>query len=365
MGKCIKNIALLVIILGIMCVKCFATTDESELLEQYLENAPQQFEFSEDELSDYSNLYEKINFEGILADIFQLLKTQLKNCIGLFVTVSVIVLLFAVLDSFDFNTVKSLRNIAASIISVTVLSICFATIKSNIDVIKESVESMKVFTTAAVPVIGTLCISSGESFSAAMFSTAVSLSSSIFEFVTQNVLLPLIILYLSFGIVGNISDRYNIISADGYIKRFIKWTIGIFAGIFTFSLSLQSFLSHSSDTLVKRGIRTAVGSFIPVVGNTLSGGVDSMFTLAANSKTSFSILGIVIIAFIFLPPVIGNACYGLALSFAKALASFLKVPKAEKTLGIVADTFYILAGLCGACVYMVIISFLLICINIG
>ena len=158
MGKCIKNIALLVIILGIMCVKCFATTDESELLEQYLENAPQQFEFSEDELSDYSNLYEKINFEGILADIFQLLKTQLKNCIGLFVTVSVIVLLFAVLDSFDFNTVKSLRNIAASIISVTVLSICFATIKSNIDVIKESVESMKVFTTAAVPVIGTLCI---------------------------------------------------------------------------------------------------------------------------------------------------------------------------------------------------------------
>ena len=364
MGKCLKNIAFIILIMGLMCVKCFAITDNGAMLEQYLENAPEGFEFSSEDVSDYAELKDKIDFDGVVNHIMQLVKSELKNCIGLFVSVSVIVLLFSVLDSFEFNSVKTLRNIVLSIISIAVLTVCFATIKSNIDIIKKSVESMNVFTTAAVPVVGAFCIAGGEAFSSAIFSTAVSFSSSVFEYVAQNVLLPLIILYLSFGIIGNLSDRYNIISADNYIKRFIKWAIGIFAGIFTFSISLQSFLSHSSDTLVKRSVKTAVGSFIPVVGSTLSGGIDSMFTLAANSKTSFAILGIVIILFIFLPPIIGNVCYGMVISAAKALAAFLRVTKVEKTLGIIADTFFLLAGICSTCVYMVIMSFLLICINI-
>lgn len=365
MGKCLKTVFFTLIMLGVICVKCLAFTDDGELAEKYFEGVPEEFELSGDSISDYAALEDKISFNAITENIFGIIKSEFKNCINLFIAVSVIVLLFSVLDSFEFNTAKSLKNITSSVVSIAILSVCFATVKSNVDIIRESVESMKIFSTAAVPVISTLCITSGESFSAAIFSAAVSLSSSVFEYVTQNTLMPLIILYLSFGAVGNLSDRYNIISVDGYIKRFIKWTIGIFISVFTVSLSLQSFLSHSSDTFVKRGIKTAVGSFIPVVGSTLSGGVDSMFILAANSKTSFAVLGIIIIAFIFLPPIIGNVCYGFVLSAAKALASFLKVPKAEKTLGVAADTFFILAGICSACVYMVSVSFLLICINIG
>lgn len=360
-----KKFCFVLAIAAIISVKCFAVTDNSQLLEQYLEGAPDNFEFSQENSSDYSGINEKIDFNGVFKSIFGAVKSSLNNCIGLFVSVSVVVLLFSMLDSFEFNTARSVRDITASILSIAILSICLAFIKGNIEIIKESVETMKVFTTAAMPVIGTLCITSGESFSAAMFSGAISLSSSVFEYVTQNVLLPLIILYLCFGVTGNISERYNISSANDYIKRFVKWTIGIFVGVFTASLSLQSFLSHSSDTLVKRGIKTAVGSFIPFVGGTLSAGVDSMFILASNSKTSFAVLGIVIIAFIFMPHIIGNLCYGFAMTAAKALASFLKVPKAEKMLGVVADTFFILSAICSACVYMVIVSFLLICINIS
>lgn len=360
-----KKICFAIVIVAIISVKCIAITDDSELLEQYLDGAPDNFEFSYENGSDYSGINEKINFSGVFKSIFDAFKTSLNNCVGLFVSLSAVVLLLSMLDSFELNTVRSIRDVTASILSIAILSICLSFIKGNIEIIKESVETMKVFTTAAMPVIGALCITSGESFSAAIFSGAISLSSSVFEYVTQNLLLPLIILYLCFGVTGNISERYNISSVNDYIKRFVKWTIGIFVGTFTASLSLQSFLSHSSDTLVKRGIKTAVGSFIPYVGSTLSAGVESMFVLASNSKTSFAVLGIAIIAFIFMPHIIGNLCYGFAMAAAKALASFLKVTKAEKMLGVVSDTFFILSAICSACVYMVIVSFLLICINIS
>lgn len=364
MGKCLKKTCFIIIIMVLMCVKCIAITEDDELFEQYMQGAPDSFEYSED-TDSYSGLEEKLDIGEITDSIIKVIKSQLKNCISLFVAISVVILLFAVVDSFEFNTSKSISVITSAVISMTVLLICFATIKSNIDVIKDSVESMKVFTTAAVPVITTLCITSADTFSGALFSASASLSSTIFEYISQNLILPLSILYLSFGIIGNISQNYSVISINTYIKRFIKWAIGIFAGIFTASFSLQSFVSHSSDTLMKRSIKTAVGSFIPVVGSTLSGGIDSVFVLAANSKTSFAVLGIVIIIFIFLPPVAGNVCYGISVTAAKALASFLGVSKAESTLGVIADTFFMLAGICGACVFMVIVSFLIICINIG
>ena len=364
MGKCLKKSCFFFILLFALSVKCFAITEDDKLLEQYMQGAPEAFEYNGD-MTDYSGLEEKLNFNGIVNTILNAVKSQLKNCVNLFVTISVVILLFSVVDSFEFNTTKSLSNITSTVVSMTVLLVCFATLKSNIDIIKDSVESMKIFTTAAIPVITTLCIASADTFSGALFSASVSLSSTVFEYISQNLILPLSILYLSFGAIGNISQSYSVISVNAYMKRFIKWAIGIFAGIFTASFSLQSFLSHSSDTLMKRGIKTAVGSFIPVVGSTLSGSIDSMFILAANSKTSFAVLGIIIILFIFLPPIAGNVCYGVAVTAAKALASFLKVNKAERVLGIVADTFFILAGICSACVYMVVISFLIICINIG
>lgn len=330
-----------------------------EMIDDFLQNATETFE-------NYGEgVAEKVDFDGVFGYILDLLSTQFKNCTYLFVSLSVVILLFSFADNFDFSGRKVLKSITGSVITLSILAICSTTLQSSLETLYKNVDTMKIFSTAAVPVIVTACISSGETFSAAVFSSAVSFSSTTFEYITDEILLPLIIIFIAIGVVGNLSDRFNITSLGTQIKKFIKWVIGIFVSIFSISLSLQNFLSKSSDTLTRRSIKMAVGSFIPMIGNTLSGSVDSLFSLAANSKTSFAIVGVIIISVIFLPSIIGNLCYGGVMSLVKSISVFLGCDKAVKAVAVVADVFYIITAITSVCVYMLIISFLLICINIG
>ena len=356
MGKYIKRVFIICLFVGILCVKCNALTDDDTTLENFLSAAPESFEYSE--------LAEKISFDGVIGTLLKTVEHQFKNCASVFVSVVCIVLLYSVICSLSLNSSDKIKNIYAVVLSTAIVGICLATVQSNIDIIKDAVDSMNVFTSAAVPIIAAFCISAGQSFSAAVFSSFAALGAAAFEYVSKHILMPLSIVYFSFGLIGALQAKRDGALFEKYIKKAIKWLTGIFVAVFTFSLSMQSFLSQASDGMVKSGIKAAVGGMLPTVGSTLSGGIDSMFTLAQNSKTSFSLLGIIIIVSIFLPPIIGNACYGAALYCAGALASFLGVNEIEHTISVVSDTFFILSGICAACVYMTVASFLIICINV-
>ncbi len=362
MGKCVKWAALLALLFAVLTVRAAALTDDGKLPDGFSDAIPYEARQQTGDVSEYDDIRKSAGFDTLVKGILSALKGCMGGSVALFLSASAIVLLFSVADALDMGK-SSVKSVAAATATAAVLAACFPAVKSSTDAICESVESMKVFTTAAMPAVSALCISGGDSFSAAVFSAALSLSSGVFEYVTRSLLLPLTVLYMTIGAVGNVSDRYDILSVSCGIKKFVKWAAGVFMGIFTLSFSLQSFLSRASDTVVKRGIKSAVGSFIRVLGGTLSGGVDSMFTLAANSKTSLAVFGVIVILLIFLPPVLSSLCFGAAVSGARVLAGFLKVKKAEAALAGTADVFFVLAGICSACVYMVVLSFLLICVN--
>ena len=360
MGKRLKIIIISIIIL-LIPFNCYAVPDTNEMLDDFLSGAPS--DFSEiDEIEDVSKL---IDVNSTLHIVFDMFSKHMKNCTSVFISYLAIILLFSFVENIEFKQKNSYRNIISAVASISVITISFIPLSKNIELISEAVDTMKVFTSTAVPVVVTLSISSGESFSAALFSTAVSFASAAFEYITDNLMLPLVVVYIITGAVSNFSNQYGIGNIGGYIKKFIKWIIGIFIGIFTVSISLQSFLTKASDNVTKKIIKSAVGGFIPIIGTTLSGNVDNIFALCASSKTAFAILGVIIITVIFLPVIIGNICFGSVAWLSEFIASFAGVNSIKRVLSSIAETFYILTAICSVGVYMVIISYLLICINIS
>lgn len=355
MGKYLKPLFFVVILLSVS-FRCFAASDN---LEDFVANAPSEFsDASEDDIS------ELVSTESLFDRVVDVFSDGFRSAFKLALTLCGVVMLVSLLKGIQTDN-GILKASMTSAVSVAVTALCFSSIEQSLEAIARSVDSATVFCSSAVPVILALCISSGNSFSGAVFSTSVSFISTLLERISQNVLLPLVIIYLSFAIMSNVTQSANILSLDKQIKKFIKWVIGSFVTLFSISMSLQSFLSASSDSVLKRSVKSAVGTFVPVVGSTLSSSIESLFTIASNSKTAFSVLGIVIIIAIFLPSVAICTCYGLSLSLAKTFALFLNEDKTANVIGSVADTFYLLSAVCATCVIMVILSFLLICINLG
>ena len=354
MAKYLKPILILLFIF-IFSTRCFA--EDTELYNNFIKGAPS--EFSDKSIDEINSLATpESDLSTIYNSFLKCLKSAMKLAVSICFTIMLSVFLKGVQS--DFASIKSTYTI---VVFISITALCFPYVKETLTLVKESIDSTGIFCSSAVPVIVTLCVSSGDSFSSVVFSTSVSFVSAVLQKISHNLLVPLTCVFLSFALLGKISKNYNFLSVDTQIKKFIKWVITTFVTLFSFIMSLQNFLSISSDSVLKRSVKNAVGAFIPVVGSTLTSSVDSMFIIASNTKTVFSVSGIVILLFIFLPTGITCLCYGFSLSISKSFALIMNENDIASVIGSVADLFYILCGICASCVIMMIVSFLLVCFN--
>lgn len=362
MANKIVFILTLVILLITLNVSCFASSDD-ELFEQFISGVPDDI-LKITGFESFNSVSEKLEFDTVIKATVNLISEQFSACWTLLTTLLIIVMLLSFMDKLEFNSSLSLKRITSSISSITIISISLVYVQTNIETVKESVDTMKVFTAAAVPVVISCCISSGEAFSATLFSTSMSFANAVFDLLTENYLISLVIAFISFGAIGSINNRFNAGNVNGYLKRFIKWIIGLYIGLFSSLISFRRFAGSASDNVAKRGIKLAVGSLIPFVGSSISSSIDGVFTMGQAAKTSVCIAGIIIIVVIFAPVIAGCVCYGLVFSITKIAAAYLNVKNIDVCLSSIGDAFYIIAGLLCTCVYSVIISFMVICINL-
>ena len=352
MGK-LKVILSILIISLLLTSNCYAeefTTDE------FFDDSYKQFE--------YSNLSKKLSINNVLNYITDILKSEVKNCSSIFTSLILIIIIFSVLNGFSFPDKTYLQFAFTTIAGSVIFSIALNTIKSNVELVKTSIENAKIFSISAVPVVTTLSVTSGNSFGNTIFSACISICSGLFQIISNDVIIPFILIYTLLGMSSIFTNDYNVISLCNMLKKAFKWITTSFLSIFTFIMSIQSVLSKSADNITKKSIKNAVGKFIPIVGSALSVSVDTIFSLAEATRASAGIFGACIIISLLLPVIIGNLCYAITFLICKYISSFLQLKRLEKVIEIISNIFFMLSALSGCCAFMLIISFLSICINV-
>lgn len=348
MGK-LKIIFYILFFASALPIKCYGKETYFDVPEQY----------------NYEYISEQVDLNTFLNTIFDLFNKYFNNCTSMFCVVLISIILLSVLTSLNFKSKSELNHVITAVVGSTIFSYCFYVLKTNIELVLDTIEKAKVFSLSSVPVITAMSISAGETLSATLFSTAISICSSIFQIISKNVIVPLVVIYSLLGLSGIITTDFNVYTLCDLIKKIFKWLITSFFGIFTFSFSMQSLLAKSSDNLTKKSIKIAVGKMVPIIGSTLSGSVETLFALASVTKTSYAIFGSVSILSMMLPAILGNALYGAALTVCKYISSFLKLDRLEKAISIVSDIFFMLSAISGACTFMLLCTFLLLILNIG
>ena len=356
MGKYLKFIVVLMLLLTVTC----HAYDSDDVLNEYIANSPEYFS----DIKTSGDIMQKASLGNVVAFITKCISTCVPSCVKLFLSITAVLLLFAVFSNFAVSENKALSNTVCAAVVMTVVMLSLQNLQNSVLQISDALDTMKVFSFSTLPIVIAATVTSGESLTAALFSTTCSMCTTLFEYVASSVLLPFVVIVVLIGVFSSLSDELGISSLVGYIKSFIKYIITCFLGLFTFSLSIQGLVSKSADNLTKKGIKTAVCNLIPIIGGNLSNSIDGLFALASGTKTALSVVGVLVVLVIFLPPILGCVCFGVSVWLTKVIASLLHIAIAEKILGVISDSFFLLSAMCGACVFMTVASYLLLCLSV-
>lgn len=320
---------------------------------------PEDSLLSEDaDLNDPSTLEEDLSFGNFWSYFCEQIKKAFGEALETLVKGISLVLLSVLINRCSGNIQnQNIQLLFSFMVSLSIALLCESSLRTGAAALQKGIEDMGIFTAACIPSFTVVMIAAGEASGASVFSAAMVLLGEIGTLVSKSLLLPLTDVYLAIGICSAVSDEYNFAAIGKNIRRFLIWAIGILVVGFRMILKLQTGAAASGDQLAKKYIRSAVGGFIPMVGSTLSHGVDGLFTVAIGVKTSFAIAGVLITLSLLIPALIPIGINGLIWSFCRWIADFMNDSTVRSIAEVLANSFFLMLALGGSVALMGLFSF--------
>lgn len=360
-----NRILLIVILIFLFSPVCFAEKEYSDDFRDAVQ--PEESLLSEEtNLNNPGDVMEDLRFERFWGYFLRHLQRAFGETAETLVKGIALVLLSVLVSRCCGNIQnQNLQMLFSFMVSLSIVLMCQKSLQSGAEALKKGLEDMRVFTAACIPSFTVVMVAAGEAGGATVFSAAMVLLGEIGTIVSKNLLLPLTDVYLAIGICSAVSDEYNFMTIGKNIRRFLIWCIGILVLGFKTVLKLQTGATAAADQLTKKYIKTAVGGFIPMVGNTLSQGVDGLFTVATGVKTSFAIAGVLITLSVLMPSLIYIGVHGLIWSFCRWIADFMNDSTVRAIADVLANSFYLMLALGGCVAMMGLFSFFGLITQVG
>lgn len=310
------------------------------------------------DLNNSETIKEDLEFENIFLYLWRQIQNSLGKAANVLGSGIALILLSSILNQGNEHFKSfNVKWIFSLIINLSIVLICEENLRYTAASLQRVIEDVGVFINACIPAFSVVMIAAGEGGSGTAFSAALLFWSEIGSLISNHLLMPLTDVYLSIGLCSAMSDELKFANIAKNVRRFVYWFIGVFVAVFRVILGLQNTIAATGDQLTKKYIRTAVGGLIPIVGGSLSQGVDSLFAVAAGVKTTFAIAGVLLILSIVLPVLIDILVSALCWSFCKWLADFMGDTTTGKVSEILANCYYLMLAMGGCVVLLGLFSF--------
>lgn len=297
-----------------------------------------------------------INNINLMKLLWRLLGEEVFNSLKVISSIIVILVIHGILksicDGLENKGVAQVSYYVQYILIVTLLMSNFADI---ISMVKESIQNLVGFINLLVPILITLLVTTGNIASAGMLEPIILFIITLIGNLIVNVIIPVVLVSTALGIISQISDRVQIDKLSKFFKSSSVWVLGVVLTIFVGIVSLQGNLSSSIDGITAKTTKTAVSSFIPVVGKILGDAVDTVMGCSVILKNALGVVGVIIIIGICIIPIIKLTTLMTMYYLGAALCQPIADAKIIKLLSQMGDTFkLLLAVLCSVAVMLII-----------
>lgn len=248
--------------------------------------------------------------------LFGKTEAPIKSCtiILLFILISSLIQSFRIDSDSTFSEIYS---------TATALIIVILTMSKLGDVISLSQMAISVaanFIYAFLPTFCAIVVASGGITSSFSTNSMLLMLSQGLSFLSSNLFMPVINCFLALGICSSLRYELHLDRLLKNIKKIITTCISFISAAFVSILSIKTAVASKTDALGLRSIRFAINSVVPVIGSAISEGLLSIQSYSSLIKSSVGVVGIIAVALIFLPSIIGVVVWRLGLSLCKTVA---------------------------------------------
>ncbi len=267
---------------------------------------------------------EMSSFSYLLQTVLSLVGLRLGDCLRLLCSVVGILILSSVCRTFCASLKKpeigrAFSFIMTLIITITLFATGFGTIESTVSYF----QTLNSFTSASVPLMGSLYVMGGNAAAAVATSAGLSLFMTILEKIVGGSIVPFCGICLALALIGACEGGPRLGGILTSLKKNYTLLLSFFMMLLLAMLSSQTILGASQDTLAMRSAKFAAGSMIPVVGGSIAELLRSVSASVGYMRTSVGICGVLLLLLLMLPTLIelllARTTWQICSSFAEIL----------------------------------------------
>ncbi|MBR3132712.1 MAG: stage III sporulation protein AE [Clostridia bacterium] len=311
---------------------------------------------------DYSKLFSdsvsgSVNIDFMITRGFSILGQEVKSAINVLGTILVIIVIHSILKSISESLGnESTGKIAYFVQFILIVIILMKSYNEIIMYIKDTISLLTDFTYILIPILISLIISTGYISSGLVIQSIILFSITFISKTIINIIFPILIVSTVLGIVSNISDKVGVQKLSKYFKSSIVWVLCIILTIFTGLISLETSLSQGVDQVSAKATKSAISSFVPVVGKILGDTVETVLGCAGILKNTIGFIGIIGVIGICIIPVIRVGVLTLTYYLASGLCEVIADKRIVNILEQMGDSFKILFAIVTSMSLMMIIG---------
>lgn len=263
---------------------------------------------------------------SIISDVAPGAFSSVLTVLGILIVAAV---LAVVRDSISGETVKNMLTY------VCALCICGATyglLGSLMDMVSEFTVRMGEFMRYVLPTLGVLMASEGSITMSGIGCAVVYGAVALLEKITEGFVFPMIKICfcISVGAVALGNDSLSGIAQT--VKKLVTSVMALVMIAFSCVLTFQSIVAKSADSVLFKGVKFALSSIIPVVGNAVGDAVTTVKGSISVIKSSVGTIGAIAVLLIFLFPFCTLWANKVAFELLSSVAGLLGLPREGKFL---------------------------------
>ena len=333
---------------------------------RYFLNSAKEFTRDTFEDTDINELFTNItkgdfNTSSIKNRIINIFTKQALEISRIMIDILIVIIVHSILNAI----IEDLGNNNVAKIAYFVQYIIIATLIVNvssqiIDLTKDSIQDIVNFMNLLVPILTTLCLTTGSITTTTIIEPVLILIINIIGNFINNFLVPIVTIIIILSIISNLSDKVQIGKLSKFFKSSVIWILGIILTIFVGVLSLEGTLGSSVDGLTSKTAKAAISNFIPVVGKILSDSVDTVIGSANILKNTVGIIGVIVILSIVILPLIKILILWVYFKLTSAITGIIADKKITNLIEEISDGYKILLAILSSVSVMFIVGITLV-----
>ena len=248
---------------------------------------------------------EMSDFSYLLKTVLSLVGLRLGDSLKLLCSIVGILILSSICRTFSASLkrpeiARAFSFMITLIITVTIFGTGFGTIESTVSYF----HTLNTFTSAAVPLMGSLYVMGGNAAAAVATSSGLTLFMTVLEEIVGQSIVPFCGICLALSLIGACEGGPRLGGMLTSLKKNYTLMLSFFMMLLLAMLSAQTVLGASQDTLAMRSAKFAAGSMIPVVGGSVGELLRSVSASVGYMRSAVGICGVLLLFLLMLPTLI-------------------------------------------------------------